>query len=508
MATEYNPRIVTDNFILDLDAANTKSYTPSSPPTTWTAASASEANEWQTIGYGNGKFVAVAKTGTNRIMYSSDGISWTAQEATSSSSWRDVTYANGKFVAVGGSTVMYASDSDLTSWSESVAAESNSWRGITYGNGKFVAVSSNGTNRVGYASDSDLTSWTAASAAEANAWRSVTYGNGKFVAVAANGTNRVMYASDSDVTSWTAVSAAEDNSWRDVTYGNGKFVAVAAGGTNRVMYSTDGINWSNSGLSGVPTNSWRSVTYGNGMFVAVSFTDKVIYSGDGINWTLVSVTEANSWLGITFGNGKFVAVSEDGTNRVMYSTYSYNTNWSDLSGNGNNGILENSPPHTSDNGGTFNFSSQYVDCGDIISLTAYTKSAWFRPETATNNIISGPANSHAFYMAGTDDTLKAGHQGTWNRVEYTLPSGDMLNQWWNGVVTWNNSTGWVLYVNGDQVDTDSDTTGPNNAETFIGKYDTGYYFDGDIAQVLIYDRVITAAEVKQNFDALKGRYGL
>ena len=186
--------------------------------------------------------------------------------------------------------------------------------------------------------------------------------------------------------------------------------------------------------------------------------------------------------------------------------------WSDISGNGNNGTLQNSPTHTSDNGGTFNFdngSSQYVECGDVISMTAYTKSVWFRPETAaTNNIISGPNNSHVLYMGSTNDTLKAGHQGTWNRVSYTLPSGNMLNQWWNGVVTWNSSTGWVLYLNGDQVDTDSDTTGPDNAETFIGKYSTGYYFDGDIAQVLIYDRVITAAEVKQNFDSLKRRYGL
>ena len=37
----------------------------------------------------------------------------------------------------------------------------------------------------------------------------------------------------------------------------------------------------------------------------------------------------------------------------------------------------------------------------------------------------------------------------------------MLNQWWNGAVTWNNSTGWVLYLNGVQVDTDSNTADPN-----------------------------------------------
>ena len=187
------------------------------------------------------------------------------------------------------------------------------------------------------------------------------------------------------------------------------------------------------------------------------------------------------------------------------------TSWIDITNSGNTGTIVNYPVYSSNNFGIFNFngSSQYVECGDIISLTAYTKSVWFRPETSgANNIISGPADSHVLWMNSTNNSLQAGHQGTWNRVSYTLPSGNMLNQWWNGVVTWNNSTGWVLYLNGDQVDTDSDTTGPNNAETFIGKYSTGYYFDGDIAQVLIYDRVITAAEVLQNYNSLKGRFGL
>ena len=36
----------------------------------------------------------------------------------------------------------------------------------------------------------------------------------------------------------------------------------------------------------------------------------------------------------------------------------------------------------------------------------------------------------------------------------------------------------------------------------------GLYFDGNISNVSAYNRVLTAAEVKQNYDALKGRFGL
>ena len=186
------------------------------------------------------------------------------------------------------------------------------------------------------------------------------------------------------------------------------------------------------------------------------------------------------------------------------------TTWKDISGKGNDGTLTNDPTFSSDYGGKFNFdeTNDYVDCGNVLSQTAYTKSAWFRPESSTRNIISGPAN-HAFWMVGTDNTLAAGHQGQWSRVSHAVPSGNMLNQWWNGVVTWNNSTGWVLYLNGVQVDTNSNTSGPGGTTgVYIASYSGGNYFDGDIAQAIIYDRVLTATEVQQNFNAFRGRFGL
>jgi hypothetical protein len=34
------------------------------------------------------------------------------------------------------------------------------------------------------------------------------------------------------------------------------------------------------------------------------------------------------------------------------------------------------------------------------------------------------------------------------------------------------------------------------------------YMNGNIAQVSIYNKALTPSEVTQNFDALKGRYGL
>src|SRR5690554_3644433 len=208
----------------------------------WTAHPAAENNSWNSVTYDNGKFVAVASSGTNRIMTSPDGENWTAHPATENNSWNSVTYGNGKFVAVAsGGTNRIMTSPDGENWTAHPATENNNWLSVTYGNGKFVAVSQNGTNRV--MSSTDGENWTAHLAAVNNALNSVTYGNGKYVAVTSNGINRVMTSTDGE--NWTAHSAAENNSWRSVTYGNGKFIAVAQSGigTHRVMTSSDGENW-------------------------------------------------------------------------------------------------------------------------------------------------------------------------------------------------------------------------------------------------------------------------
>ena len=69
----------------------------------WTARAAAEANQWRSVTYGGGLFVAVASSGTNRVMTSPDGITWTARTAAEANSWRSVTYGGGLFVAVASS---------------------------------------------------------------------------------------------------------------------------------------------------------------------------------------------------------------------------------------------------------------------------------------------------------------------------------------------------------------------------------------------------------------------
>jgi hypothetical protein len=67
----------------------------------WTIRTSAANNDWRSVTYGNGLFVAVAYTGTgNRVMTSSDGINWTIRTSAADNYWYSVTYGNGLFVAV------------------------------------------------------------------------------------------------------------------------------------------------------------------------------------------------------------------------------------------------------------------------------------------------------------------------------------------------------------------------------------------------------------------------
>ena len=291
--------------------------------TSWTASTSAADNNWMSVTYGNGLFVAVAQSGTgNRVMTSPDGINWTSRTSAADNNWMSVTYGNGLFVAVAqsgtGNRVMTSPDG--INWTSRTSAADNNWMSVTYGNGLFVAVAQSGTgNRV--MTSPDGINWTSRTSAADNNWMSVTYGNGLFVAVATTGTgNRVMTSPDG--INWTIRTSALDTSWSSVTYGNGLFVAVSSSGiSNNVMTSPNGITWTSR--TGSMSNEWRSVTYGNGLFVAVSdtgFEYRVMTSTNGINWTTRTSANENYWRSVTYSNGLFVAVAITGTgDRVMIS---------------------------------------------------------------------------------------------------------------------------------------------------------------------------------------------
>ena len=273
---------------------------------TWTQGNMPSSQNWRSVCYGNGKYVAVVYN-SNIMAYSTDGISWTEGTMPSSQNWRSVCYGNGKFVTVASSvttTNSVAYSADGISWTEGNLPSSKSWQSVCYGNDKFVAVASSVTTTNSVAYSADGISWSQGTMPSEQHWNSVCYGKDKYVAVATM-TNIMAYSTDG--ISWSQGTMPSEQHWNSVCYGNGKFVAITDNYSDIVAYSTDGISWTKGNLP--RSQLWDSVCYGNGKFVAVGggFIE-MAYSTDGISWTKGYMPGNRSWSSVCYGNGKYVTV--------------------------------------------------------------------------------------------------------------------------------------------------------------------------------------------------------
>ncbi len=207
------------------------------------------------------------------------------------------------------------------------------------------------------------------------------------------------------------------------------------------------------------------------------------------------------------------------------------TSWTDLSGLSNTGTLTNGPTYNNGNGGSLVFDgvNDWVDCNLSSGLTgtgSWTMSAWFKvngaPSAGTyqNAIVDTDATGGSANMICVD--WSGYHGGSQNQLVYaSRPStggsytnllGPVLTQgvWYNAVVSRNGSTDTKLYTNGSLSATYSGNVATATQPLVrIGRWTDGTnYSNCNISQVSIYNRALTAAEISQNFNSLRGRYGI
>jgi hypothetical protein len=244
---------------------------------TWTATTMPESTYWQSVTYGDNKFVAVSYIG-GYSAYSSNGIAWSGTTLPADAYWVSVTYGDNKFVAVGYFHDSAAYSTDGIDWTQnSLPGGSQRWNSVAYGKGKFVAVATY-ANFVAHSTDG--INW-GTGEVSFQPWKQVAYGNDKFVIMA---TSYAAY-SDDGIT-WTQTTLPINEMPRSIAYGNGKFVAM----TNSMnsLSSTDGITWIATSLPGI-SSTYYAVAYGGDKFVALTSNDFVfLTSTDGITWEINS----------------------------------------------------------------------------------------------------------------------------------------------------------------------------------------------------------------------------
>lgn len=200
------------------------------------------------------------------------------------------------------------------------------------------------------------------------------------------------------------------------------------------------------------------------------------------------------------------------------------TTWSDLSGNGENFTLNNSPTYSGTNNGIFTFDGvdDYAEANtakvipdtgafSVVFAFALTgtggRGGIFERKTSSpfNGLSFGQGGPNSWYSSiiGTDDSLS---------LSFTYPT---TNVFYIDVVTYNGSTSAKAYRNGNLVDSDTSTSvgdlsinGTRQNFTIARRSLASTGLPCKVASVQVYNKELTAEEVLQNYNATKSRYGL
>ena len=211
----------------------------------------------------------------------------------------------------------------------------------------------------------------------------------------------------------------------------------------------------------------------------------------------------------------------DAGNYASYPTTG--TKWVDISGNYNNGTLTNGPVWSNTSGGTITFDGvdDYINIPNGFTNTLkgkqyWTASIWFKVSSwGSNNdaypvLVSIGANQgqygELYLEIGSANQYYMSYAGDFASGNFTTN----LNQIYN-LVYMKDGSSFKLYSNGVLIDTQ---TGKNSVSSvdgdlWIGRFKTGdYELNGNIYNFTMYDRALSASQVLQNYNALKGRFGL
>ena len=188
---------------------------------------------------------------------------------------------------------------------------------------------------------------------------------------------------------------------------------------------------------------------------------------------------------------------------------------------GTNTITANSLTYNSDGSFNFNGSSNYLSNSPNIIKTGggWTVENWFKLDVVNSgslyNFIGDSSilyNSWYWTVFQSKLALWNISPGTWRYGSTTIQP----NVWYcAAIVCSDTGTSYQFYLNGVAEGGDHTTYSWNSSYAslqmgYIGRGDTsnGRYFDGLLPNMKVYDRALNSTEIKQNFNALRGRYGI
>lgn len=214
------------------------------------------------------------------------------------------------------------------------------------------------------------------------------------------------------------------------------------------------------------------------------------------------------------------------------------TTCTDLSGNGRTTTLNAGPTYNSQNGGQFVLDGvddylSFASPSPMAGTSLFTFEIWINFTTISGNF--GSTNKAAMLLAGgtsfgtgqpemfvlsSDNTSTTpniinfgrGGGGTTGTCQFNVSSLITNGNWYQIVLVRDSASSQVVYINGKSIGTGTVSTSFTDGQTDIGGLhgNSGYsgFTAGKVANVKIYNRALTSNEVLQNFNALRGRFGV
>jgi hypothetical protein len=195
--------------------------------------------------------------------------------------------------------------------------------------------------------------------------------------------------------------------------------------------------------------------------------------------------------------------------------------WVDRSGNSNHGELVNGPTYNSSNLGSISFdgsNDRVITSTVALYENNMTWEGWANRESSVNdyNMFMGQFLPYFAFRSNNEFHFSNSISGT-QRNLYSTGITVQNNIWYHLAFTTEydgTNTLMKIYVNGIFNNSASflgnqSTPGSFNLTVGDGRNTSTWYpFDGKVSNVKVYNRTLTAAEVLQNYNATKGRFGL
>ena len=201
------------------------------------------------------------------------------------------------------------------------------------------------------------------------------------------------------------------------------------------------------------------------------------------------------------------------------------TTWTDLSKNRNNGTLTNGPTFNSANGGSivFDGTNDYISITRNSSITPNYISVcgWIKINSKSSNqfllalprSVNGGASYMMYYSLSLDGFVAYARTNSTGTIQTTSTFSPDTGRWYFLSMT-SNGSNLILFIDGEfeaSLSFSSVLEYSGSTVLRIGSYDnqgTPTYTNGNIPLTQIYNRALSAQEIKQNYKATKGRFGL